>query len=252
MRRRIARPWLAAAAALGWSAAGGPSQAQVLPASHSRPAHVMAPGGVPLPPTGPAVAPCGHPHGCKACVGGPIRRAMHHVAFTLKDRFIGYPDQFVEPPLGFTINEHFATMKAKADPHEFFLYQTDFVRESTTLSPTGAQRLTLIANRLNCWLGPVVVEWTPENPQLAESRRMAVLQAMASAGIPLDPDRVLVGPSPYPGLIGDIAERYYPIVVDRSARAPMLYSLPPQPPATSTTGVSGAGGGASIGGGGLP
>ena len=91
-----------------------------------------------MPPTGPAgVARHHHPPGCSDCRRGPVGRAIHHVLFTLQDKFIGYPDQFVEPPLGFYLAEHRATMAAKADPHDFFLYHSDFVQGGTTFSPTG-------------------------------------------------------------------------------------------------------------------
>src|SRR4051812_17683954 len=54
---------------------------------------------------------------------GPLHRFFHHTAHTLEDKFIGYPDTFMEPPLGFYIREQFAVQVAKADPHRFTLYR---------------------------------------------------------------------------------------------------------------------------------
>lgn len=248
MMRRRHFFWAAALLAVGCLTTPGTSQAQGL----DGPAPPVSAGMLPVPPTGPAHAHThahhGHAAGCSDCERGPLGRAVHHVLFTIKDRFIGYPDQFVEPPLGYYLSEHRNTMRAKADPHDFFLYHTDFIRKDTVLSPTGAQRLTLIANRLPGWLGPIVVEWTPEEPALAEERKAAILAALTDAGMNIDPDRILIGPSPYPGLIGDVAEGYYPVLINRSIQAPATYSLPPMPPLGTSGGM---GGSAGFGGGGL-
>src|SRR5690349_15896340 len=69
------------------------------------PAPAPVPGPVPVPASGPAPMP--EPHRRP----GPIRRALHHVGFTVHDHFIGYPDLFVEPPVGFYLNENFHVMK---------------------------------------------------------------------------------------------------------------------------------------------
>lgn len=247
-RGRLRQRYLALA--IGWAltAAGlahGQGSAPIVPGVPT----VSTPLSLPVPPTGPVTAPHGHPAGCRDCRGGLIHRAIRHTWFTLQDRFIGFPDQFVEPPLGFDLAQHLGTMKAKADPHEFFLYRSDFVQDGTALSPGGALRLTSMANRLPGWLGPIVVEWTPDRPPLAEARKAAILSALASAGIPIEPDRLLIGPSPYPGLIGDVAAEYYPIYLQRSAAAPATYSLPPTPALNMGGGASGITGGM---GGGLP
>jgi hypothetical protein len=200
----------------------------------------FAAGQVPTPPTGPAP--------CVERRGGPLRRAVHHVGFTLHDRLIGYPEYFPEPPLGATLCETFGVMKARADGHEFFLYRSDFMADSTTLTPGGAQRLTAMTNRLPRWLGPIVLEWTPDRPGLAEARREAVLVALRRAGIETGDERVLVGPSPYNGLNGQEANQDYQIYLERAARAPTAYGVSP-----TVTNINQAfGGGTSVGGGGAP
>jgi hypothetical protein len=175
----------------------------------------------PVPPTGPA------PEVACEARGGPIRRAVHHVGRVLQDNFIGYPQEFIEPPPGFTLNETFGTMKGKANVHRFTLYQSDFLDDSDRLSPVGAARFNLMATRLCGWLGPVVVEWSPDRPGLAEARRAAVVAALQGAGLPVIPERVVIGPSPYPGMLGTDAANNYNAMIIRDQRAPATYSLTP-------------------------
>jgi hypothetical protein len=196
-------------------------------------------GQVLTPATGPV--PC---EGRACRPGGPLRRAIRHVGFTLHDKLIGYPEYFPEPPLGSTLYETLGVMKARADGHEFFLYRSDFMSDSTTLAPGGAQRLTAMTNRLPGWLGPIVLEWTPDRPGLAEARREAVLATLQQAGIDVGPDRVRVGPSPYNGLNGQEAEQDYRIYLERAARAPSEYSVSPTVNNTTQAFGSAPGGGA--------
>jgi hypothetical protein len=174
----------------------------------------------PVPPTGPA--PCEN-----ARPVGPIHRAWHHVCFTLQDKFIGYPDQFIEPPMGFYVYEAIGMMKSRADTHDFILYRSDFYEGTAVLSPAGAQRLTMIAARLPGWCGPVYVEWTPEKPGLADSRKTALVNTLQKAGLPIVAERVLVGPSPYPGSLGPDANNFYQNLIFRDQAAAPNFSLTP-------------------------
>lgn len=176
----------------------------------------------PVPPTGPGTVACE-----TAQTGGPLHRAYRHVCFTLKDKLIGYPEQFVEPPLGFFVYESIGQMKARAENHQFTLYRSDFIDGTTSLSPMGAQRLSLMAARLPCWLGPVVVEWTPDRPGLADARRNALVATLQGAGLPIVPERVVVGPSIYPGMLGTDASNNYANLILRDQQAPATYSLTP-------------------------
>ena len=152
--------------------------------------------------------------------GGTIGTVVNHVGFTVHDHFIGYPDQFVEPPVGFYLNESFHVMKAKADPHRFFLYRSDFLAGTDRLSPTGATRFNQMAGRLPGWLGPLLIEWTPDQPGLDRARRSAVLAALQQAGVPVGEERVVVAPSPYPGTLGTDAANYYDVMISRDQAAP--------------------------------
>ena len=130
---------------------------------------------------------------------GLLPSLVHHSAHTLHDKLIGYPENFIEPPLGYYVREQMTMQVAKADPHRFTLYRTDFLPGTDRFSPTGASRFNLMYSRLHGWLGPVTVEWTPDEPGLAEARRQVVLATLQTAGRPIIPERVVIGPSPYPG-----------------------------------------------------
>ncbi len=114
-------------------------------------------------------------------------------------------------------------MRAKADHHRFMLYRSDFLPGTNLLSPSGATRFNLMASRLPGWPGPVVIEWSPDEPGLAESRRAAVVATLLNAGLPVIPERVVIGPSPYPGTLGDDAGNYYTVMITRDRAAPANY-----------------------------
>ena len=124
---------------------------------------------------------------------------FHHTAHVLENDVVGYPDAFIEPPLGYYVNQQFAVQVAKADTHRFTLYNSDFLPGTDRFSPIGASRFNLMFARLPDWSGPIVVQWSPDEPALAQARRQAVVETLASAGLPVMAERVLIGPSPYPG-----------------------------------------------------
>ncbi len=84
-------------------------------------------------------------------------------------------------------------------------------------------------------MGPITVEWTPEQPALAEQRRQAVLETMQKAGVPILADRVVIGPSPYPGAMGVEAVNNIGNTILRSQAAAAVFPLPPTE--TAATGV---------------
>ncbi|MDR3618021.1 MAG: hypothetical protein P4L85_01635 [Paludisphaera borealis] len=159
---------------------------------------------------------------------GALHRMWHHASHAVHDRFIGDPDTFREPPLGMYVREQFAVQTAKADQHRFMLYKTDFLPGENRFSPTGASRFNLMYGRMPGWIGPITVEWTPDEPELADSRRQAVLETMARAGRPLPAERVVVGPSFYPGQMGTEAVNNQGNIISRSQGAATTYSVTPQ------------------------
>jgi hypothetical protein len=78
---------------------------------------------------------------------------------------------------------------------------------------------------------------------MAEARRQAVLATLASTGQPVVPERVIIGPSPYPGTLGTDGANYYNVMITRDIQAPSAYSVTP-----SLTGGSFSGGGGGAGG----
>ncbi len=183
------------------------------------------------------------PAGPAPILQGPFVNAVEQpIGPLLHDTYIGRPEMFYEPPLGYYARNAFGVMKAKADPHRFTLYRSDFLPGTNRLSPQGSARFNLMASRLSCWLGPVVIEWSPDEPGLAEARRDAVVGMLASAGQPVVPERVIIGPSTYPGTLGTDGANYYNVMITRDISAPSSFTL--SPASSSTFGSGGGGGGA--------
>lgn len=164
---------------------------------------------------------------------GAIHRLFHHTAHTAEDKFIGYPATFVEPPLGVFAAEQFAVQVGKADWHRFMLYNTDFLPGTNVLSPVGASRFNIMVKRACAWPGPITIEWTPDQPTVAEARRLAVAAMLKQAGQPIVAERVVIGPSPYPGGIGLEPANFYHNMTIRSQMASPTFALPPIESASS-------------------
>jgi hypothetical protein len=164
---------------------------------------------------------------------GFFHRFLHHASYQLHDKFIGRPETFIEPPLGFYVKEQMTMQVAKADAHRFMLYRSDFLPGTDRFSPTGAARFNLMYSRLQGWLGPVTIEWTPDEPGLAAARRQTVLATLQRAGRPLIAERVLIGPSPSPGatlsgLAGTESANNLNNLIVRSSQAALAYPPTPQ------------------------
>ncbi len=164
---------------------------------------------------------------------GPIHRMIHHSSHTLKDKFIGYPETFVEPPLGYFVREQMAVQVAKADPHRFTLYHTDFLPGTSQWSPIGASRFNIMYSKLASWPGPILIEWTPDKPELADQRRKTVVALLEKSRTPMGPERVVIGPSPYPGALGAEAIGVFGNQLQRNQGAGTSFPLPPNVSASS-------------------
>ncbi len=159
--------------------------------------------------------------GC--CIAGFTTRRRH-----CRTSSSAIPRDFVEPPLGYYVKEQMTLQVSKADPHRFTVYRTDFLPGTNRFSPVGAYRFNLMYSRLGGWLGPVIVEWTPDEPGLAEARRQAVLGTLQTAGRPIVPERVVIGPSPYPGAMGAETGNNFNTLLTRSQQAALAYPPTPQ------------------------
>jgi hypothetical protein len=176
---------------------------------------------------------------------GFFHRFLHHSAHEVHDKFIGYPAAFIEPPLGYYLKEQMTMQVAKADPHRFTLYRSDFLPGTDRFSPNGAARFNLMYSRLPGWIGPITVEWTPDEPGLADARRQVVLATLQRAGRPIVAERVLIGPSIYPGayLAGtagtESANNLNGLII-RSQQAALSYPPSPQSGAFAYSTLQGA------------
>lgn len=195
--------------------APAPEPTRMIPTPHGAPGPVIA-----SPPMH-AISPVQQP--------GPIGRAFHHMGFTIKDRMIGEPERFIEPPLGWSVRQNFLAHRQKADIHRFTLYRTDFVYEGEQLTADGLRRLGRMMSTLQFYPGPLLVEDDPTRPGLAEARREAVIALAAQNGDTIEPSRMIVGRSPYLGGRGDLSQIYEGVLIDRALRAPTVFSLNPNP-----------------------
>ena len=166
---------------------------------------------------------------------GPLHRMFHHSAHAFQDKFVGYPSTFIEPPLGYYVNEQFTVQVAKANTHRFTFYRSDFLPGTNAFSPAGASRWNVMFARMPAWTGPITVEWTPDEPALAEQRRQAVIATLQQAGQTILADRVVIAPSPYPGAMGVEAANNFGNTVQRGQGAAPFFPLPPTE--TASTGV---------------
>lgn len=202
---------------------------------------VSAWGQQPAPPS-PMIAPAPGVQSPQPEPEGGIRGALRHTGRAIQAHAIGYPKYFYEPPPGYYINVHYKRMSANANPHRFTVYRTDFLPGTSAFSPVGATRFNLMASRLAQWQGPVMIEWSPDEPGLAEARRAAVVGMFQRAKLPIAPERVVIAPPPFPGAMGVDADNNIKILISRDQRAPTNYTVSP-------SSASGFGGGGSGGGG---
>ncbi|GIW87386.1 MAG: hypothetical protein KatS3mg108_1710 [Isosphaeraceae bacterium] len=173
-------------------------------------------GMVPAPATG---------FGCSRC--GKIHRLGHRIGSCLQEHVIGYPEYFQEPALGRALYNIMGRQVAKGEVHTFTLYRSDFVAGTAQLSPHGARRLSYLASRLERWAGPVVIEWTPEEPLLGQARREAVAGLLRESARGIDPERVVVGPAAFRGLTGPEAGNNHDALTFRNYTAPRSFSVTP-------------------------
>ncbi len=124
----------------------------------------------------------------------------------LQGRFLGYPEEFEPRPLGASLYDHGRIMASNAAAARLVLYQYDFAGGSSELSPRGLDQLAKLSAQLAVSPFPLIIERTPGDPRLAESRRFAVLARLARGPCPVMSDRVLVGVPIPNGLSGSDAQ----------------------------------------------
>jgi hypothetical protein len=127
----------------------------------------------------------------------------------LQDCFLGYPGEFSSPPLGQFLYQHGKTEVANGTAARMTLYHYDFVEGRNALNQRGKDQLDKIAALLPQNFFPVVIERTPEAPDLAKARRLLVLNELGRSPFPIPPERVMVGVPMAEGMSGVEAEIVY-------------------------------------------
>jgi len=135
----------------------------------------------------------------------------------MQDCFLGFPEEFHEPPLGHSLYGNYKTHVANGDAARMVLYRYDFVDGTGALNPRGRERLAEIAEMLPRNFFPVVIE--PDCPPgLDEARRLAILEELGRCSFPIPPQRVVVGRPLAIGLSGREAEIVYRNLLNQTYR----------------------------------
>jgi hypothetical protein len=114
------------------------------------------------------------------------------------------------------MHQHFQIQVNNAIAAQMILHEYDFVCGGTKLNLHGSDRLLHLALLLKSYECPLIVERTPYDVGLAESRRIAVLNQLADLGIVVPPERVVIGVSPAIPLRGVEAELIYRNILKQS------------------------------------
>lgn len=124
----------------------------------------------------------------------------------MQNLFLGYPEEFEPPPFGESVRMHNQTQVANGEAARMVFYDFDFISGGEGLNLRGRDKLAQVAHLLPQTFYPIIVQRTPGWPELAESRRTAVLHELARGPFPVPPERVVIGPSIAIGLSGVEAE----------------------------------------------
>jgi hypothetical protein len=108
-------------------------------------------------------------------------RAKPHLQYT----HWGYPEFFEEMPLGSSVRAHQCEQIAQGLADRLVLYRYDFHEGSTVLNSQGQRRLSDLAVAFPHWSHlRLVIESTPENPELAIARRNHVVKLLQDRNVP--------------------------------------------------------------------
>lgn len=109
-------------------------------------------------------------------------------------QFLGYPEEFCEPPLGLFLTAHTDAMITSGIQSNMTLFQCDFLTNSDRLNSSGFRKLNRIADMLSPETATIVVEETPQQPELAEYRRATVSTWFANNGYVMSSEQIVVSP----------------------------------------------------------
>ncbi len=128
----------------------------------------------------------------------PFQRLKERWKYEVRPRwqrkFLGYPDEFCEPPLGMFLTAHTDAMIRSGKQSSLVLFQCDFLTNSVELSSSGVRKLNRIAEQFSHTSGTIVIEAVPGQSPLVESRRVAVAAWFSSRHFLIGSDQVVVQP----------------------------------------------------------
>ena len=164
-----------------------------------------------------ARSPSGCYHYSPCCPSGVCRNrcrgCLSRMKLCLQESHWGYPEEFCELPLGARLYAHLNTQVANGAAAQMVLYRYDFYdgifNHAFRLNHHGLKRLKRMVRMLECNLYPVIVEYTPEEPQLAAARRTHVLKSLEKSGFAVPEEWVVVGEPESVGLSGEEAIGVY-------------------------------------------
>ena len=120
----------------------------------------------------------------------------------LQEHFLGYAEEFNEWPLGEAAYAHARTQVANGLAARMVFHHCDFVDGTSQLNLRGCDKLAAVAATLPTTFFPVVVERTPTEPGLDQSRRLTLLTQLAQGTFPVPAERVVIGPRIANGMTG--------------------------------------------------
>jgi hypothetical protein len=135
----------------------------------------------------------------------------------LQEKFLGFPEEFVRPPLGAALYNNNNVQVANGIAARMTLYRYDFVEGTDQLTLRGRDQLAKIQAQLPSTFFPIIIERTPNNPELEASRRLAVVTELSQGSFPVPAERVLIGAPSSLGLRGVDGELIYQNQLGRMA-----------------------------------
>jgi hypothetical protein len=166
---------------------------------------MVGPGGPESGPSDANAAPMPAPGGCTCGNRHGLSRWRWHRTQCkrhLQEHFLGYAEEFNEWPLGEAAYAHARAQVANGQAARMVFYHYDFVDGSSQLNTRGRDKLAAVAANLPTSFFPIMVERTPKEPGLDQSRKTVLLAELARGSFPVPAERVLIGPSIANGMSG--------------------------------------------------
>jgi len=117
-----------------------------------------------------------------------------------RDKMWGYPEEFVRPPLGASVQNFRDQQKLNGRLARMALYEYDFIPGTAELKPRGRDHLARIAEWIPQTPGEISIEPTREGTELDEARRQAVFQELATLPCGLAMVNIRTARRRHPGL----------------------------------------------------